>query len=145
MYGYHDDVNRYYQRWQQLSPLPQARKWSEPTPQAIDDIHSTFLQSTLTLAEKTHGTTRNLPFARAILYRIPLATSYHTRTLHTLRVQDRSQLHYHTVVFLFRLVTSLSHHGAPAILSGSTVPSRIALWLGLKRHTSPTTTATSQR
>ena len=52
MYGYDNSVNKYYQLWQQLSSLPQARKWSDPTPETIDDMHSTFLPSTLALADK---------------------------------------------------------------------------------------------
>ena len=52
MYGYDNSVNKYYQLWQQLSSLPQARKWTDPTPETIDNIHSTFLPSTLTTAEQ---------------------------------------------------------------------------------------------
>ena len=97
------------------------------------------------IGRKAHRTKRNLHIARAILHNIPLATSHYTRTLHTLRVQDRSQLHHCTVVPLLRLVTTLSHHGSAAFPTGSIVSSRSQIRLGPQKHTPSTTTATSQR
>ena len=140
MYGYDDSVNRYYQRWQQLSSLPQARKWAEPH---TDDIHSTFLPTTLTEDEKWTAL-HEILYARKVLHSIPLATSYHTRTLYTLRIYYRSQP-YRTLVLLLRLVTSVGHHGSNAIPTGSTVPRRLTLRMGPQKRVPSTATATSQR